>query len=191
MITPISPPAKHITIDSVMNCSLIAWFVAPRAFLMPISFVLSVMDKANDQDALNLMNYGIKDRNYTLDADGYVVLKDDANLTKEYSDLNQFATGVIATELTKRYATTVAEDVEKVYKDNENYVVANPAEPFVSDTYSRKGPQLDAILTEANTKFIVGQLTEEQYKAELERWKSNGGDDYVKEINEQYKALQK
>ena len=119
------------------------------------------------------------------------VIKDDANLTKEYADLNQFATGVIETQLKKKYTTKVAEQVELVYKDNENYVVANPAEPFVSDTYSRRGPQLDAIITEANTKFIVGQITEDQYKAELERWKTNGGDQYVKEINEQYKALNK
>ena len=48
------------------------------------------MDKANEQEALNLMNYGIEGRNYDLDADGYVVKKDDANLTKEYNDLNQF-----------------------------------------------------------------------------------------------------
>ncbi len=156
-----------------------------------LDFVLNVMDKANDQEALNLMNYGIKDRNYTLDAQGGVVVKDDANLTKEFADLNQFATGIIPTELVKTYTTTVAADVDRVYKDNENYVVGNPAEPFVSDTYSRRGPQLDAIITEANTKFIVGQITEEQYKAEMERWKTNGGNDYVKEINEQYKAVNK
>lgn len=170
------------------------YFVFPKKAVTSeedLDFVLNVMDKANDQEALSLMNYGIKDRNYTLDAEGYVVIKDDANLTKEYADLNQFATGVIETELKKKYTTKVAEEVERVYKDNENYVVANPAEPFVSDTYSRRGPQLDAIITEANTKFIVGQITEDQYKAELERWKTNGGEQYITEINEQYKALKK
>ena len=47
-----------------------------------LDFILGVMDKANEQEALNLMNYGIEGRNYDLDADGYVVKKDDANLTK-------------------------------------------------------------------------------------------------------------
>ena len=64
-----------------------------------LDFILGVMDKANEQEALNLMNYGIEGRNYDLDADGYVVKKDDANLTKEYNDLNQFSTCIVATEL--------------------------------------------------------------------------------------------
>ena len=68
-----------------------------------LDFILGVMDKANEQEALNLMNYGIEGRNYDLDADGYVVKKDDANLTKEYNDLNQFSTGIVATELQIKY----------------------------------------------------------------------------------------
>ena len=75
-----------------------------------------------------------------------------------------------------------------VYEDNEQYAVANPAEPYVSATYSKKGPQLDAIMAEAKTKFIVGQITEDEYKAEIERWKTMGGADVIKEINEAYKA---
>lgn len=170
------------------------YFVFPKAAVKSesdLEFALTVMDKANDQKALNLMNYGIEGRHYTVDSEGFVTITEDATLTKEFNDLNQFATGIIEISLKKKYTTTVAKDVEDVYKDNENYVVPNPAEPFVSDTYSRKGPQLDAIITEANTKYIVGQLTEEQYKAELERWKTNGGNDYVKEINEQYKTAMK
>ena len=62
---------------------------------------------------------------------------------------------------------------------------------MVSNTYSMKGPQLDAIISSANTKYIVGQIDETQYKAELEKWKQQGGADYIKEINEAYKALKK
>ncbi|MCX7714407.1 MAG: extracellular solute-binding protein [Clostridia bacterium] len=170
------------------------YFVFPKKALpseKDLEFVLNVMDKANDQEALNLMNYGIKGRHYELDNEGYAVITSDTTLTKEFADLNQFATGIIETQLKKKYTTTVAETVDKVYKDNENYVVANPAEPLVSDTYSRKGPQLDSIITSANTKFIVGQISEAEYKAELERWKTQGGDDYIKEINEAYKAISK
>lgn len=168
------------------------YYVFPKSALPTeddLDFVLNVMDKANDQEALNLMNYGIKGRHYELDSDGYVQITEDATLTKEFADLNQFATGIVETELKKAYATTVAADVDRVYKDNESYVVGNPAEPLVSDTYSRKGPQLDSIITSANTKYIVGQLDEAGYKAELERWRTQGGDDYIKEINEEYAKI--
>lgn len=167
------------------------YYVFPKAAVATeedLDFVLGVMDKANDQVALNLMNYGIEGRNYELDAEGYVVKKDDAALVKEYADLNQFSTGIIATERKIRYTAPVAEKIDKVYEDNELYAVANPAEPYVSATYSKKGPQLDAIMAEAKTKYIVGQITAEQYQAEIERWKSMGGADVIKEINEAYKA---
>ncbi len=170
------------------------YYVFPKKALPvegDLDFVLNVMDKMNDQEALNLMNYGIKDRHYTVGSDGFLTLVDDATLTKEFADLNQLSSGIVETQLKQKYATPVAEEVEKVYKDNENYVVANPAEPLVSNTYSMKGPQLDAIISSANTKYIVGQIDETQYKAELEKWKQQGGADYIKEINEAYKALKK
>jgi putative aldouronate transport system substrate-binding protein len=153
-----------------------------------LDFVLGVMDKANEQEALNLMNYGIEGRNYELDEDGYVVKSDDANLTKEYADLNQFATGIIATELQVRYTTDVAEKIDAVYEDNEQYAVANPAEPYVSDTYSTKGPQLDAIMSEANTKFIVGAISEDEWKAQRDRWLQQGGQQVIDELNKAYEA---
>ena len=151
-----------------------------------LDFILGVMDKANDQEALMLMNYGIEGRNYNLNADGYVEKVDDASLTKEYADLNQFATGIIATEKTVAYTTEVAEKIDKVYKDNETHAIANPCEPYVSDTYSTAGPQLDAIMSEANTKFIVGQISEDDWKKAVERWKSMGGEQVIKEMNEAY-----
>ncbi len=167
------------------------YYVFPKAAVASeedLDFVLGVMDKANDQTALALMNYGIEGRNYELDEEGYVVKKDDAALTKEYADLNQFATGIIATELQTRYTAPVAAKVEEVYEDNEQYAVANPAEPYVSDTYSTSGPQLDAILSEANTRFITGDITEDEWKAQRDRWLAAGGQKVIDEINEAYQA---
>ena len=167
------------------------YYVFPKAAVATeedLDFVIGVMDKCNEQEALNLMNYGIEGRNYELDADGYVVKSEDAALVKEYADLNQFATGIIATKLKTKYTAAVAEKIDQVYEENELYSVANPAEPYVSATYSKKGPQLDAIMAEAKTKYIVGQITKDEYKAEIERWKTMGGADVIKEINEAYAA---
>lgn len=41
---PIIPPQTLITIDSIRNCSRIARFLAPNAFLIPISLVLSLTE---------------------------------------------------------------------------------------------------------------------------------------------------
>ena len=167
------------------------YYVFPKAAIATeadLDIVLTMMDKCNDEYALNLMNYGIEGRSYDLDAEGFVVKKDDPAITKEYADLNQFATGIIASPLKTRYTAPVAEKVELVYADNEQYAVANPAQPYVSDTYSTAGPQLDAIMAEADTKFIIGQITEDEWKAQRDRWLQQGGQKVIDEYNAAYDA---
>ena len=154
-----------------------------------LDFVLGVMDKACGKEASDLMNYGILDRNYTVE-NGYAIKKEDAALVKEYADLNQFAPGVVdfgADKLKTKYDSRNAERVEEVFEDNKKYVVSNPAEPYVSDTYSTKGPQIDAILQEADVKYICGQISEDEWYAQIERWKQQGGQQIIEEINEAYK----
>lgn len=167
------------------------YYVFPKAAVTSeedLDFVLGVMDKCNDQKALNLMNYGIEGRSYELDAEGYVVKKDDPAILREYADLNQFSTGIIATELKTRYTAPVAEKIDDVYTENEGYAVANPAEPYVSETYSTSGPQLDAIMAEANTRYIQGDIDENEWKKQRERWLNQGGQKVIDEINAAYEA---
>ena len=167
------------------------YYVFPKAAVATeadLDIVLKMMDKCNDDYALNLLNYGIEGRHYDLDAEGFVVKKDDPALVKEYADLNQFATGIRPLPLITRYTAPVAEKIDAVFADNEQYAVANPAEPYVSDTYSTAGPQLDAIMAEANTKFIIGQIDETEWKAQRDRWLQAGGQKVIDEINAAYEA---
>lgn len=85
--------------------------------------------------------------------------------------------------------TPVREKVAQVQKANEEIVIANPGEPLISDVYAQKGPQLDNIINDARIKFIVGQIDEKGFQDAVALWKSSGGDDYVKEVNELYAAL--
>lgn len=167
------------------------YFVFPTASIATeedLDLVLTVMDKANDPEAQNLMNFGIEGVHYTIDEDGYAVKKEDEALIKEYQDLNQFSPGIVPGLLKTRYTVEVAKKIEEVYEENREYVVANPVEPYISETYSTKGPQLDAIMAEANTKFIVGQIDEAGWDAQVERWLSQGGQGVIDDYNEAYKA---
>ena len=47
---------------------------------------------------------------------------------------------------------------------------------------------LDAIMSEATTKYITGDITEDQWKAEIQRWRDSGGDDVIAELTEQWLA---
>ena len=167
------------------------YYVFPKSAVATeedLDIILGVMDKCNDQAALNLMNFGIEGRNYKLDAEGYVVKEEAPELVKEYADLNQFSTGIVATQLKTRYTAPVAEKIDKVYEENEKYAVTNPAEPYVSETYSTSGPQLDAIMAEANTKYVCGDIDEAEWKKQRDRWLSAGGQKVIDEINAAYAA---
>ena len=166
------------------------YFVFPKASVSSeedLDLVLTVMDKANDAEAQNLMNYGIEGIHYTIEDGQYAVKNTDEALVKEYNDLNQFATNIVSNGWTTKYTVDVAAKIDQVYTENKEYVIANPVEPYISETYSTKGPQLDAIMAEANTKFIVGQITEAEWDAQVERWLAQGGQGVIDDYNEAYK----
>ncbi len=171
------------------------FFVVPTASVPTeegLEFILSVCDKMLSPDGADLINYGIKDRNYVIDEEGYLdqtPSNENASLAAEYADLNQITTLIGGqTNLKTRYLTKVAEDVELVMEDNANYAVANPAESYVSQAYSLSGTQMDAIISEANTKYMTGQITEEEWQSSITRWEKMGGSTVIEEMNEAYDA---
>ena len=81
-------------------------------------------------------------------------------------------------------------EVDRVQKENEKYIVVNPAEAIISETYILKGAELDKILNDARIKYMSGQLSDDEYMAEMQRWRESGGNDVIQEVNEAYKAHQ-
>lgn len=153
-----------------------------------LDFILSVLDECNGEYIVDLCNYGIEGRNYTLDENGKAVKIDDAALTAEYADLNQFSMGIAPTELGTAYANKAAEKVEQVYEENELYAVVNPMAPYTSDTYSMSGTQLDAIISEARTNYIVGKLDEKGYETAIKQWLKMDGDLVCKDYQDAYET---
>ncbi len=60
--------------------------------------------------------------------------------------------------------------------------------PYTSDTYSISGTQLDAIIAEAKTNFIVGKIDEEGWKEAIEQWVKMDGDLVCKDYKDAYEA---
>lgn len=151
-----------------------------------LDFILSVLDECNGEYIVDLCNYGIEGRNYTIDENGKAVKNTDPALTKEYDDLNQFSMGIAPTKLKTAYANKAAEKVEQVYEENELYAVMNPMAPYTSDTYSMSGTQLDAIIAEAKTNYIVGKIDADGYEKAIEQWIKMDGDLVCKDYQEAY-----
>ncbi len=50
--------------------------------------------------------------------------------------------------------------------------------------YVQKGATLDPIVTDARIKFLSGEITEDQLRAEVKRWYDSGGTQVAQEVNE-------
>lgn len=168
------------------------YYVFPKSTIPTredLEYVLGIMDRLNSEEAVNLMNYGIEGIHYTKDADGYITRSTDEALNADYTDLNQLSMGIVdfPDGLKTKYSTPVAEKVTEVYEDNEKYALYNPAEPYLSEARSGKSAQLDAIISDAKINYITGKITKDEFVAEIEKWKTSGGNDLIKEINDLYK----
>lgn len=153
--------------------------------------VLTFLDKLNDADIQTLLNSGLEGKHYTKVGDYVEPSKDTALLESEVEGLNQMLAFIPEDRALKVKQTPLRVKTAELQKECEKYIVANPAEPFISTVYSQKGPQLDNIINDARIKFIVGQIDEAGLQAAFDLWKKSGGDDLVKEMNNLYAAAKK
>jgi putative aldouronate transport system substrate-binding protein len=65
--------------------------------------------------------------------------------------------------------------------------VADPSLGLISPTQIEKNEQLNTIITDARTKYIMGEIDEAGFDAQVELWKKTGGSQVAKELAELYK----
>ncbi|MNJ59272.1 Lipoprotein LipO precursor [compost metagenome] len=78
---------------------------------------------------------------------------------------------------------------KKIVQENENYIIPNPALTLKSETYNERGGELEQIITDAQTKFIMGHIDEAGWRAEVEKWRKSGGEQIAAEYKQSYEKL--
>lgn len=73
-----------------------------------------------------------------------------------------------------------------IAKANEAHIVRNPALNLESLTYTERGKELDELISDAETLFIMGKLDVDGWRGEVERWRKAGGDRMVEEYQRAY-----
>jgi putative aldouronate transport system substrate-binding protein len=142
------------------------------------------MDKMSDPEIENLFEWGIEGTHYKVD-NGKFVRSDAAKFTADFSDLDmiRYADG---SKATKGTLPPIVDKFKKVQNDNLAIAVPNPVQSLVSNTSIEKGSQIDKIINDARTKFIIGELDEAGWNKAVEQWKSGGGTQIIKEYTEEY-----
>ena len=162
--------------------------------------VLQMLNDMNDGECMNLIEYGWEGVTYGLDENGYVELWSGDDLTavgvttvNYRNGFNQvipyFTAEANARPVTTAPASTPITILEnELYNENIQYCVTNYGASYTSETYVANGTALDTILSEAQLKYIIGEIDEAGLEEQLKTWWTAGGEQVTKEMNDLYHA---
>ena len=159
---------------------------------------LQFLNDLNNGEILNLIEYGWEGLTYEIDEDGYVSLFDADKLAETGVQSSQWNFGFnqmipyfTAPENARPvdrnlYTSEITKLEQKLYAEDIQYCVPNYGASFTSDTYVTDGKTLDTIIADAQQQFILGQIDESALREAIATWKTSGGDQVTKEMNELY-----
>ena len=157
--------------------------------LLPI---LNFFNELGKPEHAQFMNLGHEGTHYSI-IDGYAVLDTDqkAAFDVDMQDGTQVHPYGFETwnPVPKKQATEIAQYFADQQKALAEFAIFNPAEPFISETDTTLGRTLSDILTDAKTKYIMGEIDLAGWQKAIADWKAAGGDKVAAEFAEQYAAV--
>ncbi|MEW9533789.1 extracellular solute-binding protein [Microbispora sp. NPDC049125] len=156
---------------------------------------LKALDRLASKDGAILLTNGIVGRNIKVE-DGYAVRINETdpaiktlNNDVDYGFIQMgtsASVGVNGDAYEFRPASKAEQDNLKLRKELETLdlqtAVHDPTLPYISNTLTAKGATLHPIVSDARVKYLAGQITEEQLRAEIKRWYDSGGTQVVAEL---------
>lgn len=160
--------------------------------------VLQFLNDLNDGEVLNVIDYGFEGVSYKLDENGNVVIFSAEELpegvsSKFHDGFNQilayYTADANARPVDKAPANTVITILEQeLYAADIPYCVPNYGAGYTSDTYVAKGADLDKIIADAVTSYIIGEIDDAGLEEVIATWWNAGGKAVTEEMNAKYHA---
>jgi len=166
------------------------FFVFPKSSVTSeeeLKRLLGFFDKMLDPEMSTLLTRGVEGKHFKKTDDGKAEIVDLElfNLeVKPYRD-SLPAFEVTGTGLPLKM-NPLQEKGWQVVTNNLEHVVPNVALTLHSPTYVEKGTELDTLIRDAITKYIVGKIDDAGWQAEIESWKSMGGAQVIEEYSAAY-----
>lgn len=152
--------------------------------------VLSFFDQLMSAELANLLYWGIEGRHYEV-RNGKAIPSEDVKLTtkevKPYQALVVGGRDTIPGLLKPEFGLKAKEKADRLTDDNVHFLVHDPTAPLDSNTRNERGKFLQGIIEDATYQFILGMMDEEGFRGEVERWRREGGQRIIEEINAAYR----
>jgi putative aldouronate transport system substrate-binding protein len=171
------------------------FFVFPKSSVKSeaeLKRLLGFFNKLLDPEMSTLLTRGVEGKHFTKTEDGKAQFKD---LTLYNLEGKPYRDSLPSFEVTGTGLPLKLNDLQakgwKVIADNLKNVVPNVALTFNSKTYTDKGGELDTMIRDAQTKYIMGKIDDAGWQAELDRWSKSGGDKIIEEYTAEYAKQKK
>lgn len=151
--------------------------------------ILGFFNRSMDADVSNLMRYGFEGRHHVIE-DGKVSLTPETEALR-IQEVNAIHALMIG-ERTNVNLLPIAqyrpltELAERLIKDNTRFTVRDATLNLASPRDDEIGLELKSIVTDATYNYILGNLDDDGFRQEVERWKANGGAQIIEEYNASY-----
>lgn len=143
--------------------------------------ILTFLDKMGDEPMLTLINAGVEGTDYTVEGGKAKKIAS----SKGSEDWQNFRWGSQfgGIEIEK---TEMEMKVDKLFNENSKNVVVDLSASLLSDTNAEKGSELKKAITDAQTKYVLGELDEKGWNDAVDKWRKNGGDKIIEEFTADY-----
>ncbi|MDR1753328.1 MAG: extracellular solute-binding protein [Eubacterium sp.] len=151
--------------------------------------VLAFIDKLCSKEAFTLMTWGVEGEHFRLDSSGAYERINEEKWMQEVQALSASRPDEMWSYQMPTVDPVTTEANNKMV-ENEPYAIVNECQSLQSQTYTNQWKSLLIIVQDAYSKYVIGTITMEEFKAEIERWLANGGQAIIDEYEADYASVQ-
>ncbi len=158
--------------------------------------VMKFLDWCNGPEGQMLLNWGVQDVTYWLDAEGYRLAAPEsgedvtAQIHLIQHSLNQLGMNVPGDLCIPMMLPARRQEDSDFNLNYGQYAVGNPCYPLISETNVAFGTTLKQIISDAAVQYIAGIIDEDGLRAAWQQWSEEGGAKMTEEYNAAYHATQ-
>lgn len=151
--------------------------------------VINLFDRLADEEMCNLLALGVEGTNYeVVDGVARMLPENDAYWQEKIHNPYSIPLAVrwpILRTMPVEYDYGDQRNLE-IIQENAPYAVADPTLGLISELYNDLGGDLDTLLRDAATLYIMGEIDKEEFNNRMEKWKKQGGDDIAADFARLY-----
>ncbi|OXM84477.1 extracellular solute-binding protein [Paenibacillus rigui] len=153
--------------------------------------LLGFLDKLMDEPMSTLQMRGIEGTHYVKADGGKTEFKDFTAFQREVKPYRDNLLNIEGYNVLPLKDTPLGEKGTRLARENLKYAIPNVALTLSSATYADRGKELEQMIFDAITKYIMGKIDAAGWEAEVGKWRKAGGDQIIKEYEASYAKLKK